>query len=153
MSGKPPWAPSTGLVAGYFGLAAATAVAVLTGGPQRPGVALALLAVAAFAISTRTRWWVAVATGLIAWLFYDGFIAGRHAELAWHGALDVQRMCVLAGVAVCGAAAAWLHRRLAGWTARRPLTFPRKRPAQLRQAAARPLALLAPRDARRGLAP
>jgi hypothetical protein len=121
MSGKSPWAPSVGLVAGYCALAAATAVAVLTGGTQRPGVALALLAVTGFAVGTRTQWWVAMASGGMGWLFYDGFIAGRHAHLAWHGGVDVQRLGLLAGVAVCGTAASWLHRLLSARAAG-PLT-------------------------------
>lgn len=113
MSGKPLWSPAAGLVAGYGGLAAATAVGVLAGGTRRPGVALALLAVTAFVLGTRTPAWVAASSGLVGWLFYDGFIAGRHANLAWHGVVDARRLGLLAGCAAAGAGARWLHDRRA----------------------------------------
>jgi hypothetical protein len=46
------WAFSTSLLAGYCGLAVATAIAVAAGGTRRPGVALAILAVAVLLLAT-----------------------------------------------------------------------------------------------------
>jgi len=79
------------------------------GGTRRPGIALGFIAAAAFAIAVRTTMPVALATGAMGWLFYAGFVTGRHAQLAWHGAADIQRAGILLGVAFCGAAASWIH--------------------------------------------
>lgn len=48
------------------------------------------------------RWWAAPAGALILWLFYDGFLIGRHGDLAWHGAMDGWRLGVIAAGAIGG---------------------------------------------------
>jgi hypothetical protein len=111
-AGRRTWPTSTGLLAGYCALAAATAAAVAAGGTYRPGIALGLLAVVAFAVATRTTLPVALITGATGWLFCAGFITGRHAQLAWHGAADVRRLGILLGAALCGTAASWIHVRV-----------------------------------------
>lgn len=80
-----------GLLAGYGVMAAGTCAAVLADGTQRTGLALGLLAVAAFAIATRVTAPVALAAAAMGWLFYAGFITGRHGDLAWQGTADAQR--------------------------------------------------------------
>jgi hypothetical protein len=52
---------------------------------------------------------VAVASGAISWLCYDGFIIGRHADLAWHGAVTGWQAAVCVGAGAAGGlgAAAW----------------------------------------------
>jgi hypothetical protein len=45
---------------------------------------------------------------LILWLFYDGFLVGRHGIITWHGSLDGWRL----GFIVGGAAAALLISRV-----------------------------------------
>ena len=114
------WAFSTGLLAGYCGLAAATAVAVAAGGTRRPGMALAILAVAVLLLAARAKAPTAAGVAIMAWLFYSGFVAGRHGDLAWHGTDDLWRLGVLAGSAAIGLGVSWLAARL-GET-RRPET-------------------------------
>jgi hypothetical protein len=135
------WPTPAGLIAGYCSMAAATAVAVAAGGTHRPGVALGVVSLAVFAIATRTTVPVALATGTMGMLFYAGFITGRHAQLAWHGAADVRRLCILLGVALCGAAASWIH----AWVVDRRMTAEanRRRPAPV-------ISLADARAARRG---
>jgi len=110
-TGRWTWPASTALFAGYLALAAATTAAVAVGGTHRPGMALGLISVTALAVATRAAVPVAPAIGAMGWLFYAGFITGRHAQLAWHGAADIKRLGILMGVAFCGAADTWLHAR------------------------------------------
>jgi hypothetical protein len=93
-------------------MAAATAVAVAAGGTHRPAVALGIVSLAVFAVAIRTTVPVALATGAMGTLFYAGFITGRHAQLAWHGAAGVRWLCILLGAALCGVAASWIHARV-----------------------------------------
>lgn len=98
-----PWPASTALLAAYAGAAATTIVVVLADGTRHPGAALIPYAVLAAGVSVRGPVRATPATAVIAWLFYDGFITGRHAHLAWHGAADVRRTAIL--LAAAGAAA------------------------------------------------
>ncbi|HEX8008969.1 MAG TPA: hypothetical protein VF482_21370 [Trebonia sp.] len=107
--GRRTWPAPTGLLAGYCSMAAATAVAVAVGGTHRPGVALGIVSFAVFAVAIRTTVPVALVTGAMGTLFYAGFIIGRHAQLAWHGAADFRWLCILLGAALCGTAASWIH--------------------------------------------
>jgi K+-sensing histidine kinase KdpD len=109
MAGK--MATSTGLLAGYCGLAIATGVAIAVGGTRRPAVVLALLALTVLVLATRSTAMAALGTGAMAWLFYDGFIIGRHADLAWHGTTDLEPLALLLGAALCGIATSWLLAR------------------------------------------
>jgi hypothetical protein len=111
-AGRQTWPTPAGLIAGYCSMAVATAIAVAVGGTHWPGVALGIVSLAVFAVATRTTVPVALATGAMGMLFYAGFITGRHAHLAWHGAADVRRLCILLGAALCGAAASWIHARI-----------------------------------------
>jgi K+-sensing histidine kinase KdpD len=106
MAGK--MATSNGLLAGYGGLALATGIAIAVGGTRRPAVALALLLLAVLVLATRTTVMAAIGVGAMAWFFYDGFIIGRHARLAWHGTTDLRPLALLLGAALCGVAASWL---------------------------------------------
>jgi hypothetical protein len=59
----------------------------------------------AFVVLTAVMtWWagppVGAASALYGWLFFDGFIVGRQAHLAWHGVIDLDRILVLAGTAL-----------------------------------------------------
>jgi hypothetical protein len=103
---------STGLLVGFCASAVATVAAVAAGGTHRPGIALGLMAIVVCVVATRMTAPVALATGAMGWLFYAGFIIGRHAQLAWHGAADAQWLGILLGAALCGAAASWVH----AWT-------------------------------------
>jgi hypothetical protein len=110
-SSRRTWPTSTGLLVGYSALAAAAAAAAAAGGTHRPGIALGLMAVVACTVATRMTAPVALASGAMGWLFYAGFIIGRHAQLAWHGAADAQWLGILLGAALCGVAASWIHAR------------------------------------------
>ncbi len=96
------WTQSQGPLAGYCVAAAATAVAVLAGGTRHPLVALAILAFALLVAARRMTLPTALASGGMAWLFYDGFIIGRHAQLVWDGARGAWWLLVLVAAAVCG---------------------------------------------------
>jgi hypothetical protein len=96
------WRHAEGPLAGYCVAAAATAVAVLAGGTRHPLVALAVLAFALLVAARRMTLPAALASAGIAWLFYDGFIIGRHAQLVWDGARGAWWLLVLVAAAVCG---------------------------------------------------
>jgi hypothetical protein len=98
----------TGLLIGYCGMAVATGIAVAAGGTRRPAMALAILAVAALLLAARATAPAAAGLAVMAWLFYSGFIAGRHANLTWQGMDDVWRLAVLAGSAAIGVGLSWL---------------------------------------------
>ena len=98
----------TGLLIGYCGMAVATGIAVAAGGTRRPAMALAILAVAVLLLAARATAPAAAGLAVMAWLFYSGFIAGRHANLTWQGMDDVWRLAVLAGSAAIGAGLSWL---------------------------------------------
>jgi hypothetical protein len=100
-----------GPLAGYCVAAAATAVAVLAGGTRHPLVALAVLAFALLVAARRMTLPAALASGGMAWLFYDGFIIGRHAQLAWAGARGGLWLLVLVAAAVCASVTGLLARR------------------------------------------
>jgi hypothetical protein len=113
MAQRRTWALPSSLLAGYGGLAAATAIAAVAGGARRPGLALAIVAAAALLLATRAKAAAAAAIGPMAWLFYAGFITGRHGDLSWHGLADLWRLAILAGSAAAGAGLSWLAARLA----------------------------------------
>jgi hypothetical protein len=51
-------------------------------------------------VALAARWWAAMASGVVLWMFYDGFLVGRHAVLTWHGSIDAWRLAfILAGAA------------------------------------------------------
>jgi hypothetical protein len=100
-------AVSTGLLAGYCGLAVATGLAIAAGGTRRPVAALCVLGLAVLVIAVRTAWPASLGVGALGWLFYDGFFVGRHAQLAWHGVADLRALGVLLGAAAGGIAAPW----------------------------------------------
>ena len=114
MAHRRTWASASGLLAGYCGLAGATGIAVAVGGARRPSLALAILAVAVLLLATRAKALAAAGLGFMAWLFYAGFIAGRHGNLAWHGSDDVWWLGVLAGSAFLGVTLSWLAATLGG---------------------------------------
>jgi hypothetical protein len=103
-------------LAGYCVAAAATAVAVLAGGTRHPLVALAILAFALLVAARRMTPPAALASGGMAWLYYDGFIIGRHAQLVWAGAQGAWWLLVLVAAAVCGSVIGLCaqHRRAGG---------------------------------------
>ena len=108
-SARPCWAVSYGLLAAYAGSAAVTAAVVLAGGTRHPAAALAAYGLLAAVVAARTRPAAAAGIALIAWMFDNGFIIGRHASLSWHGAADVRRLTLLLAVA---AAASMLGPRI-----------------------------------------
>ena len=80
-------------------------------------MALGVLAATVLIIATGTTSAVALAVAGIAWMFDDGFIIGRHAQLAWRGADDGWRLMILVGAALAGIV---LSRALASRYARSP---------------------------------
>jgi hypothetical protein len=125
--GRPPRPASAGLLTGYCAVAATTALAVAAGAARRPGLGLALLGAAVLAVAVRTAASAAPGVGALGWLFYAGFITGRHADLAWHGTASLGPLAVLEGAAAAGVALSWLRGHLArrrsssGPPARQPL--------------------------------
>jgi hypothetical protein len=125
--GPRPCPASVGLLTGYCAVAAATALAVTAGATRRPGLGLTLLAAAVLAVAVRTAAPAAAGVGALGWLFYAGFITGRHADLAWRGTASLGPLAVLEGAAAAGAAISWLRghwargRSSSGPPARQPL--------------------------------
>jgi hypothetical protein len=104
-TGPPPrWRNVEGVLAGYCVVAVATAVAVAAGGTRHPLVALAVLAFALLAAASRMTLPVGLASGILAWLFYDGFVIGRHGDLAWAGERGAWWLAILLAVTACGRA-------------------------------------------------
>jgi hypothetical protein len=102
------WSSPTGMLAGYCALAGATGIAVAVGGTRRPGMALGILAAVTLLVAARSTVWAAAGQSIGAWLFYAGFIAGRHGDLTWQGTADGWRLGVLAGSAAVGVGLSWL---------------------------------------------
>ena len=96
------WHTPEGLLAVYCLAAVATMAAVAAGGTRHPLVVLVVLASVLLAAGMRLNPYAALAAGVIGWLFYDGFIVGRHGNLAWAGAREGWWLLVLLGVALCG---------------------------------------------------
>jgi K+-sensing histidine kinase KdpD len=95
---------SYGLLAAYAGAAVVTAVVVLATGTRHPAAALVAYGLLAAIVAAHTRSAAAPGIALVAWLFYDGFIIGRHAHLSWHGAADVKRLAILLAAGAIGSA-------------------------------------------------
>jgi len=119
--GGPPSTPSTGLPtgllagAGFVVIVAATVVAAIAFGLHEAVGRLALLAVAVGGFAVIIGDLIAsMVTAAIAWLFLNGFLIDQHAELRWHGTVDLVRLAVLVGAALAGSAYAWLHRMAEG---------------------------------------
>jgi hypothetical protein len=103
------WPASSGLLAAYAGSAAVTAVIVVAGGTRHPAAAMVAYGLLAAVVAAHTRPAAAAGVALIAWMFDDGFIVGRHADLSWHGAADVRRLVILLAA---GATGGWLGSRI-----------------------------------------
>lgn len=108
----PLWPLSSALLAAYAGGAAVTVAAVVAGATRHPAAAMVAYAVLAVLICLGSRPLLVPAIAIIIWLFDDGFIVGRHADLAWHGMADLRRLAILlAAAAASGAVGALLRRR------------------------------------------
>jgi hypothetical protein len=99
---------SHGLLAGYGSAAATTATVVAAGGTRHSLVALVVIALVMAGVASRLSVPLGAAAGAMSWLFYDGFIIGRHAELAWHGSVTGWQAAVCLGAGATGSlGAAW----------------------------------------------
>jgi len=98
------WPIAEGALAGYAVAAVATIVAVAAGGTRHPLVALAVLAFALLIVARRMTLLAGLASGVTGWLFYDGFIIGRHGDLAWAGVREAWWLLVLIAAAAFGSA-------------------------------------------------
>jgi hypothetical protein len=96
------WRRAEGSLAGYCVAAAGTAVAVAAGGTRHPVGALAVLALAVVIAAGRMTLTAALASGAICWLFWDGFVIGRHGDLVWHGPFVAWSLLVLGAAALSG---------------------------------------------------
>ena len=96
------WSASSGLLAAYAGSAAVTAAVVMAGGTRHHAAAMVAYGLLAAVVAAHTRPAAAAGVALVAWLFDNGFIIGRHAHLSWHGAADVRRLVILLGAATMG---------------------------------------------------
>jgi putative intracellular protease/amidase len=115
--------------------AALTTVLVLAGGTRHLTFDIAAFAALAAVIGWRSRP-TAAACAALAWLFFDGFLAGRHAELRWHGRDDVARLGLLIAAAAAASVARWLDATARGRRGR-PAT-PALRPTPARDGGGRP---------------
>jgi hypothetical protein len=103
LSARHCWSASSGLLAAYAGSAAVTAVVALAGGTRHPAAALAAYGLLAAVVAASTRPAAAAGVALIAWMFDNGFIVGRHADLSWHGTVDARRLAILLAAATAAA--------------------------------------------------
>jgi K+-sensing histidine kinase KdpD len=87
---------------------------------------VALLVVGVIGCSVRARPAAAIATGVIAWLFDNGFLAHTTGDLHWRGTADTVAIAVLVGSALLSArlSAALGHRRGPAPAAPAPPTAP-----------------------------
>ncbi len=106
-----PWA----CIAGYLGGIVVTIVLVNQGGTRHLGFDVAAFAALAAVIGWFSRPLGGASAAVIAWLFFDGFLVGRHAQLSWHGTSDAWRLGLLAAIAILAsvtrAIATWLGGR------------------------------------------
>ena len=94
----PPVAARIGAAfAGNAALTALLAVAHLSG---VLGWSLAAFAALTAGLTWWAGLWVGLGSAVCGWLFFAGFIDGRHAHLVWHATADLARIAVLAGAAV-----------------------------------------------------
>ncbi len=105
------WPLSSALLAAYAGGGAVTVAAVVAGATRHPAAALVAYALLAGMICLGSRPLLVPAIAIIIWLFDDGFIVGRHADLTWHGAADLRRLAILLAAAAGGSAVGALLRR------------------------------------------
>lgn len=93
-----------GLAVALVGNAILTAVVVVLHG----GTALGVRFAAFVALTAVLAWWagplVGVGSVALGWLFYSGFLIGRHGHLSWQPA-DGSRLILLAGAVVVAVAA------------------------------------------------
>ncbi|HEY7432970.1 MAG TPA: hypothetical protein VH641_19785 [Streptosporangiaceae bacterium] len=108
---NPRWPLSSALLAAYTGGAAVTLAAIAAGATRHPAAALVAYGVLTGVLCLGSRPLLMPAIAIISWLFDDGFIVGRHADLAWHGAADVRRLAILLAAAAAGSTAGALLRR------------------------------------------
>jgi hypothetical protein len=108
---RDPWVGSAALLVGFCVVAGATGLAVAAGGTRWPPAALGALAAAVLVVAVQTSPTAAVGLGGIGYLFFDGFIVGRHAQLAWPGLSGLWPLAALTGVALTGSLLGWARRR------------------------------------------
>jgi hypothetical protein len=102
---------SEGLLAGYGVAAVATLAGVALGGTGHPLLAFAVLELAVLAAATKMPLPAALGSAAVAWLFYDGFVIGRHGHLAWEGDRGAWWLLVLVAAGACGFALGWARQR------------------------------------------
>jgi hypothetical protein len=88
---------------GFLVLFALTTVFGATRAEVPRPVALAALAAALAGCAVAATPPVTVLLTICAFMDYDGFVAGRHGQLSWHGGQDAIRIAVLVAGAVVGA--------------------------------------------------
>lgn len=108
------WEPAATLGIAFGAATALTCLLAATGGTRRLEADLVMYAALAALMSLTAQWWTALAVAAMLWLFYDGFLVGRHGVLTWHGTADLKRIAVIAAAAV----GALVIRKAVGFTAR-----------------------------------
>lgn len=100
----PAWPSPSAMLVTYAGAGVLTALIVVAGGTGHPAAGLTAFAILAVIVAMHARPVLAPAIAVVAWLFDDGFLIGRHAVLSWHGAADGERLAILFAAAAAGAA-------------------------------------------------
>jgi hypothetical protein len=104
---REPAGIATSLMAAIASAAVLTLVLAATGGTHRPGPDLVAYAALAALTGTLARATAVPLACIVYWLFYAGFLIGRHANVQWHGSIDGWR---LAMIAAAGLGAAFVAR-------------------------------------------
>ncbi|GAA1959709.1 hypothetical protein GCM10009838_15070 [Catenulispora subtropica] len=94
--------PVATLSTAFIGGIVATAGLAAIGGTRHVDVDLAAYVGLAAVLGLGARWWAAPTAAFILWLFYDGFLVGRHGDLVWHGAMDGWRLGFIGAGALGG---------------------------------------------------
>ncbi len=107
---REPASITTSLIAAFAGAIALTVVLAATGGTHRLGVDLVAYAALAAATGAWGRVPAIPLTSVMYWLFYAGFLVGRHGTVQWHGAIDGWRLAMIAAAGLGAAFVAWIWR-------------------------------------------
>ncbi|MEY9913479.1 type IV secretory pathway TrbD component [Catenulispora sp. MAP12-49] len=99
---QPGLAPAVTLARAFVAAMAVTILLAATGGTRHVDADLIAYGVLAAVLGFGARWWTAGAGALILWLYYDGFLVGRHGELVWQGNIDAWRLGVITACAAGG---------------------------------------------------
>lgn len=94
--------PAVTLGLAFVGGIVATTLLTATGGTHHVNADLPFYVALAALVALTARWWAMGAGAVVLWLFYDGFLVGRHAVIVWHGGPDAWRLALILAGGIAG---------------------------------------------------